>query len=272
VLTAAAISLTTLLANTGVSSAATVVNGGFETGTFSGWTVVNQQTSPGDWFVYTGTSTPFNGFPIPAPPEGTHAAVTDQSGPGSHVLYQDVALESGFNHALSFSIYYDNQAGFFATPQSLDPGVIPNQQYRVDVLRPTADPFSVAPGDVLATVFQTRDGDPTSLGPTTVTFDLSPFAGQTVRLRFAEVDNQLFFNAAVDNVRIVSVRLLPTSKNQCKDGGWRTFGTAFKNQGDCVSFVATRGRNQPSGAASGAARPAARSAAGMDRAYARPAP
>jgi choice-of-anchor C domain-containing protein len=30
----------------------------------------------------------------------------------------------------------------------------------------------------------------------------------------------------------------PTDKDQCKDGGWTTFNhPAFKNQGDCVSFV-----------------------------------
>jgi hypothetical protein len=34
---------------------------------------------------------------------------------------------------------------------------------------------------------------------------------------------------------------LPTAKDQCKSGGWRAFG-AFKNQGDCVSSVAARGR------------------------------
>jgi hypothetical protein len=33
---------------------------------------------------------------------------------------------------------------------------------------------------------------------------------------------------------------LPTSKEQCKSGGWRSF-PGFKNQGDCVSFVATGG-------------------------------
>ncbi|MGB0091072.1 MAG: hypothetical protein WBP81_00805 [Solirubrobacteraceae bacterium] len=40
---------------------------------------------------------------------------------------------------------------------------------------------------------------------------------------------------------------LPTSKDQCKKGGWKSFGGQFKNQGDCVSFVATGGKNQPSG-------------------------
>jgi hypothetical protein len=38
----------------------------------------------------------------------------------------------------------------------------------------------------------------------------------------------------------------PTSKDQCKNGGWRDFGI-FKNQGDCVSFVATKGKNPPGG-------------------------
>ena len=32
----------------------------------------------------------------------------------------------------------------------------------------------------------------------------------------------------------------------CKNGGWKSFGV-FKNQGDCVSFIATRGKNTPSG-------------------------
>ena len=30
---------------------------------------------------------------------------------------------------------------------------------------------------------------------------------------------------------------LPTSKEQCKKGGWREFG--FRNQGECVAFVAS---------------------------------
>ena len=33
----------------------------------------------------------------------------------------------------------------------------------------------------------------------------------------------------------------PTSKEQCKNGGWRTF-PGFKNQGECVSFVESGGR------------------------------
>jgi len=39
---------------------------------------------------------------------------------------------------------------------------------------------------------------------------------------------------------------LPTLKSECKNGGWQIYGV-FKNQGDCVSFVATQGGNQPDG-------------------------
>jgi hypothetical protein len=38
---------------------------------------------------------------------------------------------------------------------------------------------------------------------------------------------------------------LPTSKDDCKNGGWKAYG--FKNQGDCISFVATHGKKFPSG-------------------------
>jgi hypothetical protein len=50
------------------------------------------------------------------------------------------------------------------------------------------------------------------------------------------------------SIRIVDAAppQLPTSSEQCKNGGWRSYGV-FKNQGDCVSFVASGGRNQPSG-------------------------
>jgi hypothetical protein len=38
-----------------------------------------------------------------------------------------------------------------------------------------------------------------------------------------------------------------TSKDQCKNGGWQNFndgsGNGFKNQGDCVSYVASKGKN-----------------------------
>ena len=40
----------------------------------------------------------------------------------------------------------------------------------------------------------------------------------------------------------------PTSKDQCKKDGYKNFNNpTFKNQGDCVSYVATGGKNPPKG-------------------------
>lgn len=40
----------------------------------------------------------------------------------------------------------------------------------------------------------------------------------------------------------------PTDKDQCKKDGWKAFNNpSFKNQGDCVSFVATGGKNKGPG-------------------------
>jgi hypothetical protein len=54
------------------------------------------------------------------------------------------------------------------------------------------------------------------------------------------------FSGLAQNFTVADTNPLPTSKAQCKNNGWRNYGT-FKNQGDCVSFVATGGKNQPSG-------------------------
>jgi hypothetical protein len=56
------------------------------------------------------------------------------------------------------------------------------------------------------------------------------------------------FGAATTSgdISVTDAQAFPTSKDQCKNGGWRTYGV-FKNQGDCVSFVATGGKNPPAG-------------------------
>jgi hypothetical protein len=51
-------------------------------------------------------------------------------------------------------------------------------------------------------------------------------------------------NISVNN-QVVGSPTSPTTKDECKNGGWQNFNPAFKNQGDCVSFVATGGKNQP---------------------------
>jgi hypothetical protein len=193
----------------GGAGAATVVNGSFETGSLAGWQVVNTPPPPeesGSWFAYTGTTPPIGEGPIPAPPVGTFAAISAQGGPGTHILYQDIALEPQYKHQLSMFVYY-NSAATLATPSpnTLSSAFPPaNQQYRVDVMKPTAALDSVAPGDILATVFATQTEGPQQMAPTVFTTDLTPFAGQTVRLRLVEVDNQLFLWGGADGIAIQS--------------------------------------------------------------------
>ncbi|MCA1705112.1 MAG: hypothetical protein LC808_18360, partial [Actinobacteria bacterium] len=205
-----------LLALASPAWAARVVNGDFETETLSGFTVVNQPGGSGSWYAYSSTNPPPEGCAAPSPPEappqGTFAATTAQSGPGSHVLYQNIALEPNARHTLSFTLYYKLFAPF-STPATLDFTRVPNQQYRVDILKPSANPFSVTPANILARVFRTDPGEPTTLAPTRMTFDLSPYAGQTVRLRFAEVDNQNCFLASVDNIDVRTRVSVPPNRS-----------------------------------------------------------
>jgi hypothetical protein len=62
-------------------------------------------------------------------------------------------------------------------------------------------------------------------------------------------DAHCFYN--VDIAVTADSPTTPTTNGQCKKGGWRDF-KVFKNQGDCVSFVATGGKNPPSGSPSAA--------------------
>jgi hypothetical protein len=191
------------VAVTGTARADLLTNGGFETGTFAGWTIANQTGSfPGsNWFIQTGTASPVNGFSVPAPPQGTHAAMADQGGSGSHALLQSFTVTPGSKVILTFDIYVNNFGGFFS-PASLDFTTIPNQQARVDILTAGATPFALGSA-VLQNVF-----DPTvnTTGYVLETFDITSAigGGGTFQLRFVEVDNQNFFTLGVDAVSIVA--------------------------------------------------------------------
>ncbi len=140
---------------------------------------------------------------MPPPPQGSFAAITVQAGPGRHVLYQDVALEPYYTHQLSLTAYYMSN-NTISAPNSLSIEVFPQQQYRIDVMKPSAAVDSVDPADILATLFSNKTGDPVSMPATGFQADLTQFAGQTVHLRMAEIDNQGEFNAGVDAVSIIS--------------------------------------------------------------------
>jgi len=204
------------------ASAGVITNGGFESG-LTGWTTADQTGGDGTFNVQSGISSPLNGFTVPAPPEGNNAAMTDSFGPGSHVLYQDFLVPAFSGQAtLRFSLYANNGYGspdfyvrpdldFAATSQTGSETL--NQQARADLMTAASDPFSVAGADVLLNLFQTNPGDPLVSGYGSYQIDvtqlLQTLTGQTLRIRFAEVDNVAPFNFGVDDVDLVISNPVP---------------------------------------------------------------
>jgi hypothetical protein len=233
------------------AAAANVVNGDFESGDLQGWQV-QVATDLGNWFAYRGTDPPIGGkqlsAPIQAPPQGTFAAITDEVNPDTVILYQDVALRPGYDHRLELLAYYTSH-GAIAAPLpdtlSVDSEVLEgaaNQQYRIDVVRPEAPLESIDPGDVLRTLLQTKRGAPAELGPTRLTADLSPFAGQTVRLRIAVAATRETFNAGVDAVAIESAPAgqLPPPKGALGASNKFSFGKVKVNAGNGTAILPVR--------------------------------
>jgi D-alanyl-D-alanine carboxypeptidase len=177
----------------------------FESGAISGWQAVG--SGSGGWFVYAdghkapdpAQSDPNVPFDVPDPPQGKFAAVTDMNGPGTRILYRDLRLEGRFT--LQMTVFYENN-GPFTSPATLaydTPEA--NQQFRIDLVDPSAPIDSVAEGDVLVNLFHTSPGDAAFRQPTDVSVDVSAWAGRTVRLRLAGADNQGPLRAGVDNIR-----------------------------------------------------------------------
>lgn len=233
--------LTVLVFSGGVQAAPPVDlvnNGDFETGDFSFWTIIN--LGSGGIAINDGTFIPPGPSGPLSPISGSFDGITFQDGAGFHAFRQTVAVPNNiFSAKLAWSDRIRNHAGIFSDP---------NQEWRVLIL----DPLAVVPPQE---VFSTSPGDPAiQIGPNSRSFDvtaiLQGYAGQMMDVSFEQQDNLFFFNATLDDVVLV-VSVLPTDMDECKKGGWETFVNVnsgqqiFKNQGDCVSFVATQGKNPP---------------------------
>ena len=174
----------------------TIVMDDFESGEISDWKTVGG--GAGRWSVYSDGEQP-NVPGLPDPPQGEFALGTEVNGPGTRILYRDVVLDGRL--MLRLTVFYAG-AGAFSSPESLAYDMIEaNQQFRIDLVDPSAPIDSVAEGDVLVNAFRTSPDDPQRLPPTEVSMDLSPWAGRTVRLRLTDTDNQGPLRAGVDNIR-----------------------------------------------------------------------
>jgi len=157
-----------------------IVNGDFETGTFVGWS--RQNTGAGNFFINDGTYVPDGSDGALPPYSGNYSVVSSQTGPGQHVLYQDVTIPQGASGYLSWVDRIRNYATDFAD----------NQSFRVEIRRTDDSLLEVAyrtqPGDSLMNYWVYRS------------FNISPYAGQTIRIAFVEEDQLGYFNVHLDNV------------------------------------------------------------------------
>jgi hypothetical protein len=177
-------------------------NGGFETGDFTGWDVAS--SGDGTWFVLHAGPLPLSGNSWAGPTEHDFAAVTDSDFPASGVISRVIKVGSK-QVRLSLMLYYTNYATGFCTPKNLHetyPGC--NQQLRIDIIKPNADPYTTAGSDIIKGVFKTKNGTSKNvLEPTLVSANLTGL-GDKVRLRIAWVANEDFFNVTVDDVRVAN--------------------------------------------------------------------
>lgn len=175
-------------------------NGGFEAG-FDSWKVAS--SGAGDWFIEHQGPLPLSNHKWRGPVEHEFAAVSDQNGEASGVLYRFIKVGSK-QVKVTLTLYYTNYAAGFCTPSTLDE-TIPdcNQQFRVEILRSTASPWSVSGKDVLKGVFKTKGGFANAADPKDYTANLTGL-GDKVMLRIAWAANNDVLNATVDNVRVNS--------------------------------------------------------------------
>jgi hypothetical protein len=236
---------------TTTTQAATVANGSFETGDYTGWTlletpangvgcgtfanVADGQTVAGGelLFDFADNVDIAQGSPgLPITFDATNGArlATNLQGCGqTHRMFQNVALDAGCATVLRWDMRYTNHntAGFDDL----------NQFTAVNVRNPVDD-------TVLATPFKTTvaSSPPLSLAAMTpFEADLSAFDGQTVRVDFEHQVNNFFFDVMWDNIRlecgtpVPQIAIAPSPH----DFGNQRVGTTSANQTFTISNVGT---------------------------------
>ena len=196
-------------------------NGSFETGTYvdggSGFEQLNAgDTSITGWTVDAG-SVDWIGTYWPAQ-DGSMSI--DMSGVDAGTISQTIATTIGNTYTVSFFLS-GNPAGL-PTVKTLD--------------------VSATGGATASYTYDVTGNDLTNMNWTQETYTFLATSASTT-LSFVSTTAG-GFGPAIDNVVITET--VPTKSN-CKDGGWQAMidsaGNHFKNQGDCVSYFATGGKN-----------------------------
>jgi hypothetical protein len=199
-----------ILASTFAHADSLITNGNFETGTFAGWTTNVQSGSLGNLFMVPnngGTTPDSSGTRHYAlnPSGGSFFALTDQTGRGSYSLTQSFTVAPGTTDVtVSFDFFANNYATGGTSNNGRDYNTQPNQNAEVDILLGGANPFTNNAADIVKVLY--GPGADTGANPnpwTSYSSDLGALTPGVYQIRFAETDNQLFFNMGVDNVQVL---------------------------------------------------------------------
>ena len=168
-----------------------IINGGFETGDFTGWTTFD--TINANWVINDGSLDPPGSVGMLPPISGDFDAVSIQNGSGFDLLIAPITLPTGITSAvLSWSDRILNVIGF----------VDPTHEWRVVIYRAG----EIQPTQV---VFSTNPGDPNvQFGPNRRSFDLTELAqsleGREIEIRFEQQTSLFFFNVTLDDISFVT--------------------------------------------------------------------
>jgi hypothetical protein len=206
------ISLACLLATAGTAQA-NLINGSFETGDYTGWTLSENSGDPrlGTWGIAaSGTTINYDdntfdfhdgvnvgqysqGLPRTyTATDGNYLAYQLQNGSETHRMYQDVFLDPTAL-SLSWDMFYQDHY------ESFD-----GDQFLAVTIRDLSD-------SILSTLFVTNPGDPSSLSMSSFSSDISAFAGSTVRLDVTMNVQNFYFDAGFDNFKVTNAVPEPAS-------------------------------------------------------------
>ncbi|KAI8613470.1 hypothetical protein BC830DRAFT_475571 [Chytriomyces sp. MP71] len=187
-------------------------NNDFKTGKLTYWEVIREPSSEGDVVVASeGDTLTYSGHRIPyrkqRQSKGTPFIVFDNEGAGSYVLFRDITPIDG--DILRFRWNVTNSAKQFYILDTMTSVLAPNQQFRVDLYNTDFQDWfqeKDVRGPHLATVLSPQKVKSLAgNGWQTTSFDLSQFAGKSVRLAFRSVNNQDLLRVAIQEVSVKNI-------------------------------------------------------------------
>jgi choice-of-anchor C domain-containing protein len=207
-----------------------VSNGSFETGTFSGApfdTLASGATNLAGWTVDSGTVDWIGTFWSAS--DGSRSI--DLSGDGPGALSQTIATTVGYTYSVTFDLSGNPGCGPALKTLTVGASGANIQAFSFDIAA-AANTHSDMKWEARTYSFVATG----SSGTLTFTSTTAGICGPAL-------DNVVVTETAPEP----TPNPIPATTSDCKDGAWQQFGDAdangFKNQGDCVSYVATDGKN-----------------------------